>query len=113
MKIIIANTNIQALLKATNEVIKKYGEHDVPDKIKGQATLSALKSMFSSKFFSVCNINRIAEMNNIRISREHNDLFQTLHCVDFDDMTQDTREYVFAILVNYFKGNIVLSQANV
>jgi hypothetical protein len=113
MKIIIANTNIQALLKATDSVIKRYGEHDVPDKIKGQANLSALKSMFSKKHFSVCDVDSMATLNNVKISEEHRALFQTLHCVNFEDMTEETREYLFAICVNYFRNNIVMANSNV
>jgi len=113
MKIIIANTNIQALLKDTDSVIKKYGEHDVPDKIKGQASLSALKSMFSSKSFSVCDIDTMSKLNEVKISSEHYNLFRTLHCVDFVDMTEETREYIFALCVNYFRTNIVMANSNV
>ena len=113
MKIIIANTNIQALLKATDAVIKRYGEHDVPDKIKGQATLSALKSMFSKNHFSVCGLRDMAKLNGASISAEHDDLFSTLHCVDFADMTAETREYLFAICINYFRSNIVIANSNV
>ena len=112
MKIIITNTNIQALLNATNRVLDEYGRDGIPEKIKGQATLSALKSVFEGRYFSICAIHNAAKMNCVEIDRETNDFFATLHCVDFADMTDETREFLFAKCVDLFKCNIVMSNAN-
>ena len=112
MKIIIANTNIQALLKTADSVLDKWGRDDIPDKFRGQATLSALKEMFSSRCFSVCDIRKMAEMNDLRISSETMAFFETLHCVDFANMTEEMREYLFAKCIDLFKGNIVMANSN-
>jgi hypothetical protein len=112
MKIIIANTNVQALLKATDSILDKCGRDDVPENIKGQATLSALKTQFGNRFFSVCNLQKMAEMNGVTIPREKEAFFNTLHCVDFADMTQETRDYLFATLVDLFRGNIAMANTN-
>jgi hypothetical protein len=111
MKIIIANTNIQALLKMTDGVLDKWGKDGIPDKFIGQATLSALKSMFESGHFSVCKIKEVAKLNNVEIDSETDSYFSTLHCVNFADMTQETREFLFAKCVDLFRGNIVMSNA--
>jgi hypothetical protein len=109
MKIIIANTNIQALLKATDKILGEYGRHDIPEKFKGQATLSALKSMFQSRTFSVCDVRIMAKLNDVVLDRETEDYFSTLHCVSFADMTQETRDFLFAKCVDLFRGNIVMA----
>ena len=109
MKIIIANTNIQALLKTTDRILEEYGRHDIPEKFKGQATLSALKSMFGNGHFSVCTVERIAKLNEVEIDTEAHDYFDTLHCVSFADMTKETREFLFAKCVDLFRGNIVMA----
>jgi len=110
MKIIIANTNIQALLKASDEILGE-NKHEIPENIKGQATLSWLKENFGNNFFSVCSVDNIARMNEIVISSEKRDFMTTLHCVKYDNMTPETKEYLFAMLVDLFRGNI--SMANV
>lgn len=107
MKIIIAQANCKGLLKMADAVLERYGKHDVPAKIKGQATLAALKEMTGvDKFFSVCAVERLAQLNNVFISSEHQAFFQSLHCVHWENMHEDTREYLYAILVNYFRKEI-------
>jgi hypothetical protein len=111
MKIIISNTNVGALLKMADNVLKKYKGTDIPETIKGQATLSAIKNIFEKKFFSVCDLDEMTRMNEVSIPKEDIDFFRTLHCVYFEDMTQETREYLFAKYVNIFRGNIAISQS--
>jgi hypothetical protein len=48
-------------------------------------------------------------MNDTQIDTETKDYFQTLHCVNFADMTQETREFLFAKCVDLFRGNLVMS----
>jgi hypothetical protein len=109
MKIIIANTNLQTLLKTTDSILDKYGRDDIPEKFKGQATLSALKTMFNGKSFYVSEIDRIAQMNDVKLSTETREYFGALHCVSFEDMTPETREFLFAKCVDLFRLNIVMS----
>ena len=112
MKIIIANTDIHALLKTTNNILSKYGRDEVPEKIKGQATLSVLKKLFEGNHFSICEVKNMEKLNHVKISSEHINFMHTLHCVDFKDMTEDVREYLFALLVDYFKTNLVMANAS-
>ena len=114
MKIIIANTNIQALLKSSDAVLKQYSKGEIPEKIKGQVSLSVLKNLTQRKgWFDVCNVDKLAQMNEVLISAEHQEFFNSLHCVHYEDMAVETWEYLMAILVDYFKGNMVLANANI
>lgn len=112
MKIIIANTNIGALLKASDAILGK-NKDVIPERIKGQATLSWIKSNFGKSFFSMCNIDNLASMNDVCVSQERMDFFRTLHCVHYSEMTAETKDYLFATLVDLFRGNIVLSNSSI
>lgn len=109
MKIIIQNNNTQVMLAAVDSILKKYGRDEVPEHIKGQITLSTLKHMFEGSHFSVCKVDKLAKQNDVVFSQEHKDLFQTLHCVNWSEMHEQTREYVFAVLIDYFRSNVVMA----
>jgi len=111
MKIIIANANVSQFLAQADQVLDKWGKHDVPDKIKGQATLSALKRFMDGNYLDVSAIKEMAKLNDVSISTEHMQLFQSLHCVKWNDIHPDTKEFVTAQLVNYFRGNISMVHA--
>lgn len=114
MKIIISNTDVGALLKAADAVLKRTGKEIVPENVRGQAVLSVLKNLTQRKdYFDVCAVNNLAKMNEITISQEHQELFSSLHCIHWNEMHPDTREYLMAILVDYFKGNISMANANI
>jgi len=114
MKIIISNSDLGTLFKTSNDILSKYkSDGSVPESIKGQAVLSVLKNLTQNKeYFDICGVNKLASMNEVIFSKEHQELFQTLHCIHWNEMHQDTREYLVAILVDYFKGNISMAYAN-
>lgn len=109
MEIIISNTNVGALLKATDSILKKYGRETVPENIKGQTVLSVIKTLSTGGHFSICNLDSLAEMAGVTFSTEHYDFFRTLHCVDWKNIHPETKEYTFALITDYFRGNIVMS----
>lgn len=114
MQIIVAGTNLQAMFKANGNILSRYGEdakRSVPENIKGQSVLSVLKTMFGKEYFSICELTKLQELHNIEISDEHSKWMNTLHCVNYTDMHPDTREYLFAILTEYFKPIISMSYA--
>lgn len=116
MQIVVSNTNLGVMFKSAESVLKKYSEnskHQVPENIKGQSVLSVLKHLFGKEYFSICNLNNLIELHQIEISNEHRDWMQSLHCVHFKDMHEDTKEYLFAICVEYFKPVISMSYADI
>lgn len=113
MKIIIANSDVGAIIQASKNVLSKYNTNgEIPENIKGQTVLSVLKNLSQRKdYFSVCEIDKLAKMNEITISAEHQEFMNSLHCIYWNEMHQDTKEYLMAILVEYFKGNLVMANA--
>jgi hypothetical protein len=112
MEIIVSSTNLGVMFKASEAVLKKYGDKtQVPESIKGQSALSVLKTLFGKDHFSICTINNLCKLHNIEMSNEHRDWLDSLHCVNFKDMHPETREYLFAICIEYFKPVISMSYA--
>lgn len=112
MKIIVARNDLQAMFKSSSAVLSRYGKesvNSVPESIKGQSVLSVLKNMFGKTYFSVCELNKMLELHSIEVSDEHRKWMGTLHCVEYSDMHPDTREYLFAVLTEYFKPIISMS----
>ena len=110
MKIIIANSDVGALIKASESVLVRYGKEIIPENVKGQAVLSVLKNLTQRKdYFDVCLVDRLAKMNEVTISQEHQELFNSLHCIHWNEMHPDTKEYLMAILIDYFKTHIVMA----
>ena len=111
MKIIISNSDVGALMKAADSILIKYERDVIPENIKGQAVLSVLKNMTQRKdYFDITAVREMAKMNEITISAEHWEFMHTLHCIHWNEMHNQTREYLMAILVDYYRGN--LSMAN-
>ena len=105
MKIIISNTDVGALIKAADKILQKYAKDAVPENIKGQAVLSVLKNMTQRKeWFDVTAVRELAKLNEITISAEHMELFHSLHCIHWNEMHSDTREYLLAVLSFRFVG---------
>lgn len=114
MQIIVSNTNLGVMFKASENVINKYGKNattEVPESVKGQSVLSVLKSLFGGTYFNVCQWNKLVELHNVEISDEHTKWLQSLHCINYTDMHPDTREYLTAISVQYFKPIISMTYA--
>ena len=113
MKIIIANSDVGAIIQSSKSILSKYNTNgEIPENVKGQAVLSVLKNLTQKKdWFDICGVNALAKMNDITISAEHQEFFETLHCIHWNEMHHDTREYLMAILIDYFKSNMVMANA--
>ena len=114
MQIVVSNTNLGIMFKASESVLSKYGKNaltEVPESVKGQSVLSVLKSLFGGTYFDICKWNSLVKLHNVEVSSEHSDWLHSLHCINYNDMHQDTREYLTAISVQYFKPVISMTYA--
>lgn len=112
MQIIITDTNLSALYKAVDNCIAKHGasaKYSVPESIKGQSALTVIKSMFGSSYFSYYDFSKLVELHGVDVSTEHDMWLRTLSGVRYEHMHPDTKEYLFAICVQYFKSTISMT----
>ena len=116
MELQIFKKNGDTLINYASSILKKHnGETEIesflntstiPDHIKGQVCLSVIKNISRKNHFSVCEIDNLAKMHNIHFTQDHSAFFSSLHCVDWADMTTDTKEYLFALIIKYFEKTI-------
>jgi len=106
---ILNRSNLKKLLGHVDKVLEKHGYegYGTPQKIKVDASLSAIKKLNRQRFFSVCAVESLYELYNLHIPTENKKLFQTLHCVDWADMTKDTIEYVNAIILKDLSKSLI------
>jgi hypothetical protein len=114
MNITVHKTGADGMIKMADKILANYELANslgcVPLNIKGQATISVLSSLKHKKHFSVCDVDNLAELHDIVIPREIQKFFDSMHCVDWNEMTQETRDYLMAMLVKIFEQPITQSQ---
>lgn len=64
------------------------------DKLKNLAAMTALNKMLADGHFSICTVDRVAAMLNIRPAGEAYNILNTVHCVDYAKMPTELREAI-------------------
>lgn len=82
----------------------------VPLSIKGKATIAVLAQLQSNQFFNISAIREGAELNCIVIPYELQKLMESLHCVQYNKMPTELREYLFASIIKLFEVPITQSE---
>lgn len=54
--------------------------------LKLLAVQASLTKMLSDKYFNICTIDNIVEMNNLKPDREAMAILNALHCVNYNQM---------------------------
>jgi hypothetical protein len=71
---------------------------------KKEAIALAVSKLFNSKHFSVCDVENIAKLSKNVIDKEKHDIMHTIHCVNYSEMTQEFRKWLFETVL-YFASN--------
>ena len=72
--------------------------------VQSQTVAHSLQNMLKSeRYFSVCTIDRCAELCNIRISSERQAVYNAAHCVSWNDMLPDYRTMLTAMILDDFR----------
>jgi len=105
MKIVLARNAVSSLIDYASSIITTDGDFfsPIPDKIKSDACLTCLKSISENKYFSICTVDTLLKLHNIHMQTEHYNFLSSLHCVNWGDMTKDTKEYIMALLIKYLE----------
>ena len=113
MQITVHKSGAKGIIQMAEKVLSKYNLANemgvVPLDIKGKGTISVLAHMKNEKYFDVCDVDRLAELHDVVIPREVRTFMSLMHCVHWDEMTSDTRDYLMAILVKMFEQPIIQS----
>lgn len=72
------------------------------DKITNEIIQTALKKMFEDKRFSICTIDKCIKIANIIPDKYIYERFSALHCIEFQDMSEDLRKWLFMEIENTF-----------
>lgn len=54
--------------------------------LKKQVAITSLNAMMSQSFFSICTIDKLATMLEVKPEREAYNILQPLHCINYNQM---------------------------
>ena len=121
MNISLVKKDAKGLMSVADWILKKHHDKElasvedflnqtqVPKHIKGQATLSVMKNMNDSDWFSICNITELLKMTGKTLTKEQSGFMRSLHCVHWDKMTPDVKEYLNALILKIFEDEVLES----
>lgn len=73
--------------------------------VQSQAIAHSLHKMLKSdSYFCICTIRNCIELSNLVISKERMNLYQTQHCVHWNEMTEDFRTKLVAMILDDFRS---------
>lgn len=102
------------LLKMADKALAKYPMDNqmgsVPLSLKGKATISILAQLQNNSYFDICAVRKSAELNGMVIPYELDTFMHSLHCVDYNKMPTELREYLFASIIKLFEVPITQSE---
>lgn len=64
------------------------------DTIKKETAVITINNMLASNFFSICAVDRVADLLNVNPRGPEYDILHSLHCVHFDKMTKRVRDSI-------------------
>lgn len=65
----------------------------------------ALKKMFTENHFSICTIDSCLKLTGAIPNKEVYKIMHTVHCVNFKDMDEDFRQWLFEQSILMFQAN--------
>lgn len=99
------------LYRDVDLVLSRYGmsEQEVSDIAKIQTVAHALQNMMKvERHFSVCTIDRCAEVCQVCISTERKRIYSAAHCLNWSDMLPDYRQMLVAMILDDFRTVLCL-----
>lgn len=65
----------------------------------------ALKKMFTQSHFSICTIDSCLKLTGVIPNKDIYKIMHTVHCVDFKEMDEDFRQWIFEQSILMFQQN--------
>ena len=90
--------NFKELYKEVDMVLEKA------DDIQAKTVAHGIQKMFNSdRHLDVCFIRTAAELCNVCIPKEHMLIYQTIHCMNWNEMEESYRHTIMALVLNDFR----------
>lgn len=67
-----------------------------------EALKISLKHLFTSRYFSICDIDNLLKMRHIIPDQKTYHIMHSVHCVDYKEMTPAFRKWLFQETINMF-----------
>lgn len=92
--------NVSALYKDVNLILNQVNLSD----IRVQTVAHSLQKMLQvQNYFDVCTINNCAKICQLCIPDERMDIYRSIHCIQWNEMTQEYRQIIVAMVLDDFK----------
>lgn len=62
------------------------------------------KMMNVKNYFDICTVDKCADIAQVVISKERNDIYKSIHCMNWNDMTDDFRLKIIAMVLDDFRS---------
>jgi hypothetical protein len=101
--LIITTNSVASLYSKVDKVLQDTNKKQVEKDV----TIQCLNSLMRSDMFSICEINKLCDLHNIKLSTERYNLYSAMHCKKYGDMTTDTKEYLMACILDDMRSIII------
>ena len=99
-----ANT-IGNIYKDVDRVLANIPIGSVNKEIQIQAVAHALQKMIKvQNYFDVCTIDSCIKIGQIHISSERRDIYHSQHCINWNEMTDEFRTTLIAMVLDDFRN---------
>ena len=93
---IVTTNSISSLYTKVDKVI---ADTDVKQ-VKKDVTITLLNDLMREDRFSVCEVQELCDLHNIKLSKDRENFYRALHCKRYGDMTHETKEYLMACILD-------------
>lgn len=99
--------DIKSLYKEVDLVLEKYNilNNPISINVQAQATAHSLQKMLKTEnHFSICTIKDCAKLSQLYIPEERMNVYQTIHCVNWNEMLPEFRQMIIAMILDDFRN---------
>ena len=75
------------------------------ENLEKEVLKTALRKMFKDGHFSICTIDKCLKLSNTIADKKIYESMSALHCVNYSDMSEDLRKWLFENTLLMFNGN--------
>lgn len=101
------SVNVKSLYNDVDKVLRAYNipQGSVNQETQISAVSHALHRMIQTQnYFDVCTINKCAKICQIVISSERMSIYDSAHCMNWNEMLEDYRKSIIAMVLDDFRS---------